>query len=80
MEASNPVTPRGTAVTIPGETTRIQHNLGTTDIIVALYNVATGNELNSGITIIDKDSVMITTASGAPEQIRVVIVGLGFPV
>lgn len=76
MDASTPVTPRGTAVTIPGETTTIRHNLGTTDIIVALYNVATGNELNSGITVIDKNSVMISTASGAPEQIRVVIIGL----
>ena len=60
---------------IKGETTTIQHNLGTTDIIVALYNVATGNELNSGITVADENTVIITTASGAPDQIRVVIMG-----
>ncbi len=75
MDNSEIRTPRGICVTIPGESTTINHNLGTTDIIVALYNVATGNELNSGITIVDDNSVRITTASGAPEQIRVVIMG-----
>lgn len=75
MENSEIKKPRGTCTTIPGESTTINHNLGTTDIIVALYNVATGNELNSGITIVDENSVRITTASGAPDQIRVVIMG-----
>lgn len=75
MDNSEIRTPRGMCTTIPGESTTINHNLGTTDIIVALYNPATGNELNSGITIVDENSVRITTASGAPEQIRVVIMG-----
>ena len=75
MESTQIQTPRGMATTIPGETTTIVHNLGTTDIIVALYNVATGNELNSGITVMDENTVIISTASGAPEKIRVVIMG-----
>lgn len=75
MENSEIKSPRGMATTIPGETTTISHNLGTTDIIVALYNVATGNELNSGITVVDENTVTISTASGAPEKIRVVILG-----
>ena len=75
MENSEYNTPRGMSTIIKGETTTIQHNLGTTDIIVALYNVATGNELNSGITVADENTVIITTASGAPDQIRVVIMG-----
>lgn len=75
MENTEIKTPRGMATTIPGETTTISHNLGTTDIIISLYNVATGNELNSGITVLDENTVQITTASGAPQQIRVVIMG-----
>lgn len=75
MDNSEYKTPRGMSTIIKGETTTIQHNLGTTDIIVALYNVATGNELNSGITVADENTVIITTASGAPDQIRVVIMG-----
>lgn len=75
MENKDFKTPRGMAITIPGKTTTIDHQLGTTDIIVSLYNVATGNELNSGITVVDKNTVTITTASGAPDQIRVVIMG-----
>ena len=75
MENSDIKTPRGMPTTIPGETTTITHNLGTTDIVVALYNVATGNELNSGITVVDGNTVIISTASGAPAQIRVVIIG-----
>lgn len=75
MENSEYKPPRGMSTIIKGETTTIQHNLGTTDIIVALYNVATGNELNSGITVADENTVIITTASGAPDQIRVVIMG-----
>lgn len=75
MENPEIKTPRGMSVVIPGKTTTINHNLGTTDVIIALYNVATGNELNSGITVLDENSVMITTASGTPDQIRVVIMG-----
>lgn len=66
----------GVVTIIPGETTEITHNLNTINIVVALYNVATGNELNSGITIVNENIVRITTASGAPEQIRVVIIGI----
>lgn len=75
MENSETRTPRGMSVIIPGKTTTVNHNLGTTDVIIALYNVATGNELNSGVTVLDENSIMITTASGAPDQIRVVIMG-----
>lgn len=67
--------PRGMSTTIPGETTTITHNLGTKDIVVALYNVETGNELNTGITVNDENTVTIVTASGAPKEIRVVILG-----
>lgn len=66
----------GVVTIIPGETTEITHNLNTINIVVALYNVATGNELNSGITIVNENIVRITTACGAPEQIRVVIIGI----
>lgn len=75
MENSEIKSPRGMATTIPGETTTITHNLGSTDLVIALYNEATGNELNSGITIVDENTVTISTASGAPEKIRVVILG-----
>jgi len=75
MENPEIKTPRGMSVVIPGKTTTNNHNLGTTDVIIALYNVATGNELNTGITVLDENSVMITTASGTPDQIRVVIMG-----
>lgn len=68
--------PRGMSTTIPGKTSTITHNLGSSDIIVSLYNVATGNELNAGITVLDENSVMITTASGAPDEIRVVIMAI----
>lgn len=60
---------------IPGRSTTVHHGLGTTNIIVSLYNVATGNELNSGITIVDENNVLITTASGTPEEIKVVVIG-----
>ena len=76
MQNHNPQTPRGMSTVIPGKTTTVTHNLGSIDVIVALYNVATGNELNAGVTILDENSLMITTASGAPDQIRVVIMAL----
>ncbi len=75
MENSDIKPARGMSTIIPGKSSTITHGLGTTNIVVSLYNVATGNELNSGITIVDENSVMITTASGAPEEIKVVIVG-----
>lgn len=76
MENTEQKTPRGMSTIIPGKTTTVTHNLGSVDVIVALYNVATGNELNAGVTILDENSLMITTASGTPEQIRVVIMAL----
>lgn len=76
MEKTENRTPRGMSTIIPGKTTTVAHNLGSLDVIVALYNVATGNELNAGVTILDENSLMITTASGAPDQIRVVIMAL----
>ncbi len=75
MEKQQSAFPRGYSTVIPGETTVIQHNLGTLNIIISLYNVATGNELNSGITVVDENTVKIVTASGAPAEIRVVIFG-----
>ncbi len=75
MNTNLNATPRGFSTIIPGETTVIEHKLGTVNIIISLYNVATGNELNSGITIVDENTVKIVTASGAPSEIRVVIFG-----
>lgn len=75
MNTPTNAAPRGFSTIIPGETTVIEHQLGTVNIIIALYNVATGNELNSGITIVDENTVKIVTASGAPAEIRVVIFG-----
>lgn len=75
MEQSEIKQARGMSTVIPGKTTTITHNLGTTNVIISLYNTKTGNELNSGITILDENSVMITTSGGTPDEIKVVIVG-----
>ena len=69
------------AASITGDNSRtaftIQHDLGTTDIAVSVYNLATKAEVGTDVTIDDADNVVIgfDTAPTPAQSFRVVVIG-----
>ena len=59
------------------KTFTITHNLGTLDVIVAVYEVATGEHVNTDIIAATTNTVTITVSGPAPStnQYRVVVLG-----
>jgi len=72
-----PISKYSTTLTSPtaNTTNTITHNLGTTDVIVALWLVTTGDLTNAKITNRQTNSVDVIFSSAPGENVRVVITG-----
>lgn len=54
----------------------LSHNLGTQDVCVSIYTIATGEVVSAGLAFIDTNTVQVTFANSYPANTyRVVIIG-----